>query len=421
MANTHSADSGSLFRRNRNSHHHHVILFFYDFISSFRFTGKMVILMMTMLVLTVIGNVWNATNARTMIREEIITGLTNQVTTLYSQLNALDKTDQAQFVRQAENILLHSRWEADNSGYAFLTDNRGNLLVYPPAPDKAGAKIPPIQIKETNETLTQAIIRVAQSGQAQVVYYDFKKPGGTVAIPKAVYILPFGHYVISSGTYLDRAEDVFRSYIRGSSILLIIMLVVIWAIIQLFSGAIHEQVQNVRISLKRLSQRNLIQPPTTSAKRNGHDEFAQINREIENTRHQLSSLLRKECDMAVTLGHTAEEIYTLANKIKKATTTVQRLTDQYPHPEKTRSPTTTTAIAQGQASDLATPPEQSADSAKNPEQICQEVHSALAISEQIINQLLETSQRLTKQARSIDDTVHSYTLDQPLKQRHSSR
>lgn len=383
MAQIHSVHTGSLFKHRLG--HHHFILFFYDIISSFRFTGKMMILLVLMVVLTIIGNVWNASNTRTVIREQIISGVINQVSALHSQLSSLDQSDPQAFERDAHTILMHARWESDLSGYAFLTDKQAKLVVYPPDPSREGNHISsPILLKDSQESLYRAVLHIAQTGQPEIVTYFYKKPGASEAIEKAAYVYPFGKYVLVSGAYLDRAEQVFRTYLQKSTVLLVIMLVIICGIIQLFSGAIHEQVQNVRSSLRRLSHRNLIQPPSTSAKRNGHDEFSQINREIENTRHQLSSLLRKECNMVVTLTQTAEEIHRLAGKTQRANQTVRKLVDMTP------------------------PPSLDAEC----HQRLADIQAALRLSEQIVNQLTETSQRLSKQARSVDDTVHSYTMEE---------
>lgn len=388
MAQFHSIHTGSLFKHRLG--HHHFTLFFYDIISSFRFTGKMFILLILMVILTIMGNVWNASNARTIIREQIITGVINQVSSLHSQLSSLDQSDPHKFEQAAHSILMNARWESDLSGYAFLTDKQAILIVYPPDPSREGNHISsPILLKDSQESLYKAVLHIAQSGQPEVITYFYKKPGATQLIEKAAYVYPFGKYVLVSGAYLDRAEQVFRGYLQESTILLVIMLIIICGIIQLFSGAIHEQVQNVRSSLRRLSQRNLIQPPSTSAKRTGHDEFSQINREIENTRHQLSSLLRKECHMVVTLTQTAEEIHRLAGKTQRATQTVRKLVD----------------IAPSMTQDPSSPQHQ-----ENRQRMA-DIQAALRLSEQIVNQLTETSQQLSKQARSIDDTVHSYILE----------
>lgn len=284
------------------------------FIANFRFSGKMLILLMLVVLCTIAGNVWNALSAKNVIRDEIEHGLVNMVTALHGQLATALQEDPANFIKDARHLLMNTKWEQDQSGYAFLIDRKGTLLIYPPSKAREGGMLDPVQVESSTENVNQAFARIGHGDSPEKVVYPYVKPGTTERILKFAYVYPLGDYMLVSGVYIDRADKAFTDYLKQSGILIAIMLLLIGGVITLFSKTIGEQVQHSMKALNRIGQHNLSQALSVS----GKDEFAQIGQAVEQTRTTLANMLLQQRDISLSLSSASSQMHTGMNQVEHA-------------------------------------------------------------------------------------------------------
>ncbi len=287
---------------------------FGKFIANFRFAGKMLILLGLIVLCTVAGNIWTALSARDVIRAEILHGMDNQVNGLHSLLSMELKRNPAHFIETARHALNDTRWEQDNSGYAFLLDRQGKMLIYPPDASREGGMLDPVQVNDHDENINQAFARIGRGDTPESITYPYVKPGTTDKILKVVYVYPIGDYMLASGVYLDRADNAFINYLKQSAILIAVMLLVIGGAIVLFSKIIGRQVQLSLKALNRISQHDLSQAQTVI----GKDEFAQINLAVEDTRETLAKMLLQQQNMSLSLASASAQMHTGMGQVDHA-------------------------------------------------------------------------------------------------------
>lgn len=262
-----------------------------------RFRGKMGLLLILILLSTVLGNLYSGLQTRQSIRDTIHHGLQDQVTAVHELLQTTLTAHPDQFVALAHDILKPLRW-GNGSGYFFLTDRDGRLLVYPAKPEREGGFLDDVTVNETGLTATQSLAQVGSQQQATLLHYPYVKPGDTRKTEKAVYVMPLGNYLLVSGVYMDAADNAFQSYLINSAIMLAIILIVVLGMASTLSRAIASQVQVTLTQLRRIAQRDLSHPVMAI----GTDEFADINRELEQTRLNLQSLIGSQRDSASTVS-----------------------------------------------------------------------------------------------------------------------
>ena len=272
------------------------------------------ILLALVVLCTIAGNLWNAYSARDVIREEIVHGMVNQVQGLHAQLAAILQNEPAKFMPIARQTLMNTRWEKDQSGYAFLTDRQGTLLIYPPSASREGGMLDPVQVEGRDENVNQAFARIGQGNTPESIVYPYVKPGTTERILKVAHVYPLGDYMLVSGVYVDRADRAFTNYLKQSAVLIAIMLLLIGGVITLFSKAIGQQVHASLQALSRITQRNLSQ----SQKSSGKDEFAQIDRAVDETRNNLAQMLLQQQEMSLALASASAQMNTGMGQVDHA-------------------------------------------------------------------------------------------------------
>ncbi len=292
----------------------HSVSGFSKVIANFRFAGKMMILLVLVVLCTIAGNLWNAYSARDVIREEIVHGMVNQVNGLHGQLSATLLREPTNFMTIARHILTETRWEQDKSGYAFLIDRQGKLVIYPPSASREGGMLDPVLIENSDENVNQAFARIGRGDTPESIVYPYVKPSTTERILKVAYVYPLGDYMLVSGVYVDRADRAFTNYLKQSAVLIAIMLLLIGGVITLFSKAISQQVQSSLQALNRITQRNLSQ----SQKSLGKDEFAQIDRAVEETRNNLAQMLLQQQEMSLSLASASAQMNTGMSQVDDA-------------------------------------------------------------------------------------------------------
>jgi len=283
---------------------HHTPSWWVKQTSRLRFNGKMGFLLILVLICTLLGNLHSAFSTRDAIRDSIDSGLIDQVTGVHQLLRQQLSKDPAQFLETTRGLLTGLRWGEQNSGYFFLTDRQGRLLIYPPKAAKEGDFLDPVQVIESNEEVSQAFARIGRGDDAALIHYPYTKPGSSTKTLKAAYVAPIGDYLLISGVYMDAADTAFTQYLINSSLVLIATLLVMVLVIALISRAINSQVRQSLNELRLIANRNL----SHTIYGLGRDEFADINRELEHTRRNLCELLSGQRDTSVTLSAASAQI-----------------------------------------------------------------------------------------------------------------
>ena len=214
----------------------------------------------------------------------------------------------------ARQTLIDTRWEQDKSGYAFLIDRQGKLIIYPPSASREGGMLDPVQIENSDENINQTFARIGRGDTPESIVYPYVKPGTTERILKVAHVYPLGDYMLISGVYVDRADRAFADYLKQSAVLIAIMLLLIGGVITLFSKAIGQQVHASLQALSRITQRNLSQ----SQKSLGKDEFAQIDRAVEETRNNLAQMLLQQQEMSLSLASASAQMNTGMSQVDDA-------------------------------------------------------------------------------------------------------
>ena len=283
---------------------HHTPSWWIKQITRLRFNGKMGLLLILVLLCTLLGNLYSAFSTRDAIRESIDNGLINQVTGVQQLLQQQLTKAPGEFLHTSRELLTGLRWGEQGSGYFFLADRQGRLVIYPPKAAKEGNFLDPVQVIETNEEVSQTFARIGRGDEATLIHYPYIKPGSTTKTLKAAYVAPIGDYLLISGVYMDAADTAFYQYLINSSLVLIATLLVMVLVIAIISRAINSQVRQSLNELRLIANRNL----SHTIYGLGRDEFADINRELEHTRRNLCELLSGQRDTSVTLSAASAQI-----------------------------------------------------------------------------------------------------------------
>ena len=269
-----------------------------------RFNGKMGCLLILVLICTLLGNLDAAFNTRDAIKRSIDSGLIDQVTGVHQLLQQELQQAPEQFLQKTRPLLSGLRWGEQGSGYFFLADRQGRLLIYPPKATKEGGFLDPAQVSETGEEVSQAFARIGRGDEPTLIHYPYTKPGSSQKTLKAVYVAPLGDYLLISGVYMDAADRAFEQYLVRSSLVLLGTLVVMVLRIGIISRAINSQVKQSLTELRLIANRDL----SRTIYGLGRDEFADINRELEHTRRNLSELLAGQRNTSATLSAASSQM-----------------------------------------------------------------------------------------------------------------
>lgn len=117
-----------------------------------------------------------------------------------------DAVNEQEAYRSLSNLIRHSRFFEDNSGYYFIYKTGGTVFVLPTLPDLEGTNIIDKRDQKDNQFIRQ-LDQAAQSGGDYVEYW-FNKPGKGIQ-PKLSYarMIPGTDYWFGTGVYIDDIEE----------------------------------------------------------------------------------------------------------------------------------------------------------------------------------------------------------------------
>lgn len=284
-------------------------------LSRLQFGAKMNVLMGLMLLLSLGGALFNALSAKDSVSEALEFGLQSQVESYAGILGDLNsRMDDQQFHIEARAILSKARWGEGQSGYLFLADKQGRLVIFPAKPENEGKRPSPARVNETGRDITESFSDVIRDQQPAFIHYDFQKPGSTQVQGKSTYLVPVGEYVLGSGIYLDSADAAFSAYMWNSVKCVLLTMLSLVLVVKLIANTIRLQVRLSLQGLQRISERILDhQVPIW-----GQDEFSAINRELEQTRTNLAELLFLQRGSAETLAAASIQMNTGVQQVSQA-------------------------------------------------------------------------------------------------------
>ncbi len=284
-------------------------------LSRLQFGAKMNVLMGLMLLLSLGGALFNALSAKDSVSEALELGLHSQVESYAGILSDLNsRMDDQQFRAEARALLSKARWGEGQSGYLFLADKQGRLVVFPPKPENEGKPVPATRVNETGLDISESFVEVARSQQPTFIHYDYQKPGSTQVQGKSTYLVPVGDYVLGSGIYLDSADAAFSAYMWNSAKCVLLTMLALILVVKLIANAIRLQVRLSLQGLQRISERVLDRRVPIW----GRDEFASINRELEQTRSNLAELLFLQRGSAEALAAASTQMDTGVLQVSQA-------------------------------------------------------------------------------------------------------
>ena len=188
------------------------------------------LLLMVLVLSSAFGAIAYSIHLSTNALEEETTQRTiEHVESVFNLLNDIegDSKSKEAFRATARDIINNTQWGKD--GYFMLMDKQGNLLAYPADPSRIGRPLKNTQLKNSNEHLVNAIVRIGKSRSVEAIQYDYIKPQSNEMSTKVTAIYPSNSdWILAAGEYLDASEKIKWDIIKQTTIIsLIVMLIII--------------------------------------------------------------------------------------------------------------------------------------------------------------------------------------------------
>lgn len=216
---------------------------------------------------------------------------------------------------QFKETLYASRWQDDNSGYAFLANGTtGRYIVYPPKPAKEGTKMRHIKLIEGG-TLEQAIIRTSQLGKPEMVHYLHDKLGANKKTLKATFLYPIkqGGPVLIAGEYLDSADALLNNIYKKIFTPMALVAMLVLTFVSIITRHINCRATYLSKAMKRLADGDLRKDITLS----GSDEMAFLANVLNITQTSLKQILKQQADNGTSIATASLQIDSNLNHTNK--------------------------------------------------------------------------------------------------------
>jgi methyl-accepting chemotaxis protein len=286
-------------------------------LNSLSLTQKMLLLTMLTLLIMALGTTLLLNSSRQVLKDEIELGVQQQVEGVFQLLSSIQRKSDSpqQFLEKARTILVDLRWGEDKSGYLFLLDRRGTLLIYPPDASKEG-----------DVSTNQPMIDVGRQNKPVLLHYQNRKPEGKTTVEKAAYVMPEpgADWMLVGGSYLDHAQAMFQAKMLEGALGMLVIAILIVGLILLVSRHTSRRVNRIMIGLERISLRDL----TYQVKNEGTDEFAIIGQQVEMTRKQLCLLVEQQSKVVRTLADVSSDLDHQISMTSNAVTTQSEQLDR---------------------------------------------------------------------------------------------
>ncbi len=197
-----------------------------------------------------------------------------------------------QAIQQFRDAIRPIRYDG-GSGYFFAHDMDGKTLVLGPTPAVEGTNR--IEIKDADgKVFVREMVQAASRGGG-IVIYQYPKPGSTIALPKAAYVLPISAWNMFVGTGLyvdDLRSDAIASGVKFGALvglLLVGCAVVAW----LVSRGVTRPLARLRHSMALLARGDL---GAEIAGTDRHDELGEMAAAVQVFKDNATEITRLKAE-----------------------------------------------------------------------------------------------------------------------------
>ncbi len=243
-----------------------------------------------------------AGNSRELMRQETLAGLKAQSEAIASLLSLQAGED----LQKIQNLMNSMRWNADKSGYGFIINTQGELIAYPPKPERVGNKV-------STEGLAEKAAEVARTKQPDILVYEFQKPNQNVVSEKVTYLMPIDGtpWILAIGSYLDNANKSYQQAMLSSVYGVLAVIGLIGLNTYVFSRYLKHRINSLTLNLESIANKNF----SFKVELYGRDEISLLNKYLEQTRQGLNKLCLHQENCA---GNLASSSSSLDQSISKA-------------------------------------------------------------------------------------------------------
>ncbi|WP_028864530.1 cache domain-containing protein [Psychromonas aquimarina] len=271
-----------------------------------------ILLIALLVILTMtIGSLLSTTNMRSEVLEAEHQTLAAHVSALAEVLETVKKQELSQQLQSLKDIIYPTRWNNDDSGYAFLADGvTGRYIVYPPTPAKEGKKMVNIKLLEGG-TLEQAIIRTSRRGSAEMIHYPHSQPGSNKIHLKAAYLYPIeqGGAVLIAGTYLNKSDILQLKLYKQIVFPVILSTLFVQFFIYIFSRYINYRENHFSTTMRGRTKDDLYEADYLS----GRNEMAFLANALNITQVSLSRVLKQQTDKDINISKASLQLNSKQN------------------------------------------------------------------------------------------------------------
>lgn len=290
---------------------------------------------------------------------------------------------------------IDSFWYENHKEYMFVYDETGTAIRQPARPEMAGKNM--IDLKDVNGVpLIADLIKVAKQGGGTVSYF-WPKAGESEAQPKlswASYYQPWG-YMIGTGIYINDV-DAMVTDVRNDLLKITVLVVMLACVVSLcFSWDISSALQSLQRSMQKLIAEDFeVQIPT----KNRRDDVGTLARMVEVFKEHAVARKRMEAEQESERNRMKEEsqnkILTITHEISHAATDVEEHV---------------TGISSA-ASELSSSLEEIGRQVERTKEKTVEASLSARSSQKTINTLNDTSVKIGKVVRLIQDIAEQTNL-----------
>lgn len=164
--------------------------------------------------------------------KNIVQAAYNVVKESYADFNN-GKVDEQTAKQQAAQILRNMRYDSNMTGYIWINDYDGIMIMHPAKPELQGTNVLGMADKKGFKPFV-AFVDVAKSPGEGVVRYYWPKPNVSDPQPKISYVIGFEpwKWVIGSGVYVDDLQAFKNTF--ALKILLVLSLLIFLSILLVF-------------------------------------------------------------------------------------------------------------------------------------------------------------------------------------------
>lgn len=231
-----------------------------------------------------------------------------------NQVNAISTMDDKSIDEKKQyikSLIKNARY--GDSGYFFLFDLSGNMLMHPIKPHLNGQSM----LTQPQEFITNAFskfVNIANSKQQGFAKYQWPKPGATIQEDKTSYIKSLSQWdwVIGTGIYFDDIEDTYNEQL----IIIAIEFVVYIILLILFSSLIAKNITKPLNKLTHaMTQTAANKDLTITLKSYGKDELSKIGVAFNAMNKDFCNVLFNINDNTNSLASQAEELSCVTKQI----------------------------------------------------------------------------------------------------------